>query len=77
MDAPQEEFYTEHQAETLMILFRIISRDSWSKLQAWHESVPGSRVEHLVSGLYVLHVPPGGARAREAEDSHKGREATM
>jgi hypothetical protein len=47
--------------EALAILFRIVSRDSWGMLQAWHESIPGSRIEHLMFGCYVLHVPPGGA----------------
>ncbi len=48
--------------ETLVILFRIIGRDSWRKLHTWHEAMPGSRIEHLMFGIYVLHIPPGGAR---------------
>ena len=44
-----------------MVLFRIISRHSWDNLQCWHRALPGSRVEHLMFGLYVLHVPAGGA----------------
>ncbi len=52
----------EHQASTeIMVLFRIISRRSWDELQSWHEACPGSTVEHLMYGLYVLTVPPGGA----------------
>jgi len=42
-------------------MFRIISRRSWDELQSWHKTLPGSRVEHLMHGLYVLHVEPGGA----------------
>jgi len=48
--------------ETLAVLFRIISRRSWDELQSWHRALPGSRVERLMFGLYVLHVPPGGAK---------------
>lgn len=49
--------------KALMVLFRIISRRSWDELQSWHKALPGSRVEHLMYGLYVLHVEPGGARS--------------
>jgi len=62
MDAPREEFYTEHQTETL-ILFKIISRRSWDELQGWHRALPGSRVEHIKHGIYVLTVEPGGANS--------------
>jgi hypothetical protein len=63
MIAPQEEFYPEPRSEALMILFRIISRRSWDELQGWREAFPGSRVEHVMTGtgIFVLHVPPGGA----------------
>jgi hypothetical protein len=61
MDAPQSELYPEPRPETLAVLFRIISRESWRKLQAWQDALPGSRVEHLMIGIYVLHIPPGGA----------------
>ncbi len=44
-----------------MIAFRIIGRRSWDEIQAWHEACPGSRVEHVQHGIYVLHVP----RAKE------------
>ncbi len=50
----------------LMVLFRIISRRSWDELQSWHKACPGSTIEHLMYGLYVLTVPPGGAGEREA-----------
>ena len=62
MDAPQYEFYPEPRTETLMFLFRIITRESWRELQGWHETFPGSRIEHVLCGIYVLIVPPGGAR---------------
>jgi hypothetical protein len=62
MDAPQESFYPEPRTETLMISFRIISRRSWDELQGWRDALPGSHIEHLMFGLYVLVVPPGGAR---------------
>ncbi len=62
MDAPQEASYPEPQAETLMVLFRIISRHSWDNLQSWREALPGSRIEHVLHGIYVFHVPPGGAK---------------
>lgn len=62
MDAPQSELYPEPRTETLLILFRIIGRESWDRLRAWRAALPGSRIEHLMFGLYVLIVPPGGAR---------------
>ena len=62
MIAPQEEFYREPQAEPLVILFRITSRRSWDELHSLHEAIPGSRVEHILHGLYVLVVEPGGAQ---------------
>ncbi len=62
MIAPQEEFYPEPQTATLMILFRIVSRRSWDNLQNWSEALPGSHVEHLMFGLYVLVIEAGGAR---------------
>jgi hypothetical protein len=64
--APQEEFYPEPKTESLMILFRIISRRSWDELQSLHEAFPGSRVEHVLHGIYVLVIEPGGARRLEA-----------
>jgi hypothetical protein len=50
----------------LMVMFRIISRHSWDVLQGWHKSCPGSSVEHLEHGLYVLTVPAGGSFTDEA-----------
>jgi hypothetical protein len=61
MDTPQESFYNEPPDETLAVLFRIISRHSWDELQSWQKALPGSRVEHLMHGLYVLTVEPGGS----------------
>jgi hypothetical protein len=43
----------------LSIVFRIISRREWNRLHGWHRACPGSRIEHLMHGLYVLHVPAG------------------
>lgn len=62
MDAPQESFYPEPRTETSMILFKIISRYSWDRLQSWHEALPGSRIEHVLHGIYVLIIPTDGAR---------------
>lgn len=61
MDAPQEEFYNT-KTDSISVLFKIISRRSWDELRGWHEALPGSRVEHLMHGLYVLHIEPGGAQ---------------
>jgi hypothetical protein len=62
MDAPQDAFSSEPRTEPLVILFRSISRRSWDELQSWHEAFPGSRVEHIMRGTYVLVIPAGGAR---------------
>ncbi len=43
----------------MMVMFRIISRHSWNVLQGWHKACPGSTVEHLMYGLYVLIIPAG------------------
>ena len=66
MDALQEKFYTEPQTDTLVVLFRSISREPRHKLQGWHEAFPGSRVEHVLYGIYALIIPPGVARRLEA-----------
>ena len=50
----------------VMVMFRIISRRDWEILQTWHRSCPGSTVEHLMHGLYVLTIPAGGAGEAEA-----------
>lgn len=52
--------------ETLIVLFRIISRRSWDELHRWHEVLPGSRVEHVLYGIYALIIPQGGARELSA-----------
>ncbi len=64
MNAPQPQSYPEPQTETLMVLFRIISRRSWDELQGWREALPGSQIEHIQkgTGIFVLHVPPGGTK---------------
>lgn len=61
MDALQEGFYPEPRTEALMVLFKIISRHSWDNLQSWHKVFPGSRIEHVLYGIYALIIPPGGA----------------
>jgi hypothetical protein len=48
----------------VMVLYRIIGRHCWDKLQGLHESCPGSSVEHLMHALSVLHIPP--AKSEEA-----------
>ena len=48
----------------LTVLFRILSRRDWDRLLGWRAACPGSRIEHLMHGLYALHVP-SGAGARE------------
>ncbi len=64
MPPPLNSSINDSSPETLMVLFRIISRRSWDELQSWHEACPGSTVEHFMkgTGLYVLTIPPGGAR---------------
>lgn len=47
--------------EDISVLFRIISRRSWDQLQSYHAALPGSRIEHLMFGIYVLHILPGGS----------------
>lgn len=53
--------YHEGRSEPLMVLVKVISRHSWERLQAWHQACPGSRIEHVTAGTYVLHLPAGGA----------------
>jgi hypothetical protein len=45
----------------VMVLFRIISRHDWDRMQSWARACPGAAVEHLYAGLYVLFLPAGGA----------------
>jgi hypothetical protein len=45
----------------VMILVRIITRRDWDELQSWHRACPGSTIEHLMHGLFVLTIPTGGA----------------
>lgn len=49
----------------LTVLFRILSRRDWDRLLGWRAACPGSRIEHLMHGLYALHVPGGAEAARE------------
>lgn len=53
--------YHERPSEPLMVMFRILSKRSWVALQELHEVCPGSHIEHLERGLYVLFLPAGGA----------------
>ncbi len=64
MPPPLNPSINDSPPETLMVLFRIISRRSWDELQGWYEAFPGSQIEHLMkgTGLYVLTIPSGGAR---------------
>ncbi len=57
----------EQHHDGVTILYKIISRHSWDKMQALHKSCPGSTVEHVMegTGIYVLHLPPGGAEREE------------
>ena len=45
------------RGDSRMIMFRILTRRNWDRLHGWREACPGSRVEHLMYGLYVLHLP--------------------
>ncbi|MBA2713730.1 MAG: hypothetical protein H0U55_09295 [Rubrobacteraceae bacterium] len=45
----------------VMVMFRILTHREWDALQGWHASCPGSTVEHLYRGIYVLTIPAGGA----------------
>lgn len=65
MDTPQSKSYPIEE-KSISVLFRVISRRSWDELQDWHKALPSSRVEHLMFGLYVLHIKPGGARKLSA-----------
>jgi hypothetical protein len=62
LDAPQSALYPEPRMEALMVLFRIVSRVSWDELQSLHKAFSGSRVEHVLYGIYVLIILPGSAR---------------
>ena len=59
MTAPQS-ILQHSQPETLIVLFKIISRRSWDELHRWHEALPGSRIEHILYGIYALIIPQGG-----------------
>jgi hypothetical protein len=61
MPAPLNPSIDDRPPETLVVLFRIISRESWDKLRGWHAALPGSRIEHVLFGIYALIIPPGGA----------------
>jgi hypothetical protein len=46
---------------TLAVLLRIISRESWDGLRVWRAALPGSRIEHVLFGIYAQTIPPSGA----------------
>ncbi len=50
-----------------MVMFRIISRHDWDELQRRHKACPGSTVEHLYRGLYILTMPAEGRLERVHE----------
>ncbi len=52
----------DRPAEPLLLLFRILTRREWDRLQEMHRSFPGSVVEHVAAGIFVLHIKPGAAR---------------
>ena len=62
MRTPLHNSIQDSSPEPLLILFRIISRESWDELQGLHEALPGSRVEHVLYGIYALIILPGDAR---------------
>ncbi len=62
MPPPLNPSINDSPPETLMVLFRIISRRSWDELQSWHEAFPGSRVAHVLHCIFMSIVEPGGAR---------------
>lgn len=45
----------------VLVLFKIISRRSWDRMHDFIDAHPGSHLEHVVAGTYVVHVPAGGA----------------
>jgi hypothetical protein len=61
-DAPMNPSIEDNPPETLVVLFRIISRESWDRVPGWGAALPGSRIEHVLFGVYALIIPPGGAR---------------
>jgi hypothetical protein len=53
-------------APELTVLFRIISRHDWDRLLGWRAACTGSCIEHLMHGLYALHMPAGAVQEGEA-----------
>ena len=62
MAASPQRSILDNPPEPLMVLFRIISRRSRDELQSLHKAFSGSCVEHVLYGIYVLIILPGGAR---------------
>ena len=61
----RDPFSIQDSPPETLVLFRIISRRSWDELQAFREAFPGSRVEHVLFGIYALIIPQGGAQRLE------------
>ncbi len=61
MTWPPQTLYPDSPPETLVVLFRIITRESWRELQDWHEALPGSSIELIEHGIFALVIAPGGA----------------
>lgn len=53
--------YHEGRAEPLLVLYRVISRRDWDRLQDWLKACPGARAERLYAGTYAIFIPAGGA----------------
>lgn len=52
---------TAQENNDMLVLFKVITRQSWRRVQTFVEAHPGSRLEHVSAGIYVVHVPAGGA----------------
>jgi hypothetical protein len=47
-----------HSPEERWVVYRVLSRYSWEVLQDLAQCRPGSSVEHLEHGLFLLRKPP-------------------
>jgi hypothetical protein len=66
MAASLQRSIPDSPAEPLLILFRILTRREWDRLQQVNRSFPGSVVEHVEAGIFVLHIESGAARGLAA-----------
>ena len=62
MPPPLNPIIDDGLPETPVVLNKTTTRESWNRLRAWHAALPGSRIEHVLRGIFVLHVPSGGAK---------------